>query len=101
MGIISDFDERLHGIVQGLGIGSYTKFIVQSYVEGYSKPSAELYAKAKQHAGSIDESWHVGDDPEKDAFTGTKTIIVDRENKIATDFQKISTLDELPALLNN
>lgn len=100
MGIISDFDERLAQIVNGLGIGSHVKFIVQSYVEGYSKPSAELYAAAKEHAGPIDESWHIGDDPEKDAFTGTKTIIIDRENKIATDFQKISTLEELPKLLN-
>lgn len=100
MGIISDFDERLPRIVEGLGIGSYVQFIVQSYVEGYSKPSQELYTSAKEKAGRIEESWHVGDDPKKDAFTDTKVIIVDRENKIATDFQKISTLEGLPQLLN-
>jgi len=100
MGIISDFDERLDRIVQGLGIGSYIKFIVQSYVEGYSKPSKELYTAAKEHAGATVESWHIGDDPEKDAFTDTNVIIVDRENSITTNFERISTLEELPRLLD-
>jgi FMN phosphatase YigB (HAD superfamily) len=97
MGVISDFDVRL------LGIDSYFKFVVQSLVEGYSKPSKELWQVAlrnAQMAEGEEEGYHIGDDPKKDAFTDATTIIVDRENVISTTFTRISTLEELPDLLN-
>ena len=100
MGVLSDFDVRLQGILEGLGIDSYFKFIIQSLVEGYSKPSKELWQAALQEAGSADECYHVGDDPKKDAFVDAKTIILDREHNITTTFTKISSLEELPDLLN-
>ena len=101
MGVISDFDERLDGILQGLGVSSYIAFIVQSFVEGYSKPSKELWTAAVAQAGGrVDEGWHVGDDPKKDAFEDATTIIVDRSGAITTDFQKIASLEQLPQLLN-
>jgi len=100
MGIISDFDERLESIVAEMGISPYIQFIVQSFVEGYSKPSAELYSAAKAHVGENLRSWHVGDDPQKDAFTDTRTIILDRNNTITrTSFPRIRSLDELPPLI--
>ena len=99
MGVISDFDERLEGILKGLGIASYFRFIVQSFVEGYSKPSNELWQAAITRAGKVDEGFHVGDDPQKDAFEDATTIILDRTNDIITDFRKISSLEELPELL--
>lgn len=101
MGMISDFDERLEGILQGLGVASYFQFVVQSFVEGYSKPSKELWRAALQKAGGADEKWHIGDDPEKDAFVNATTIILDRTHEIRTDFRKISSLDELPEILSN
>jgi FMN phosphatase YigB (HAD superfamily) len=101
MGVISDFDERLEGIQQGLGVSSYIAFIVQSFVEGYSKPSKELWTTAiSQAGGQVEEGWHVGDDPKKDAFEDPTIIIVDRSGAITTDFQKITSLEQLPRLLN-
>jgi FMN phosphatase YigB (HAD superfamily) len=101
MGVISDFDERLEGILKGLGIASYFRFIVQSFVEGYSKPSNELWQAAITRTGNVDEGFHVGDDPQKDAFQNATTIILDRKNGITTNFKKISSLEELPELFKN
>jgi len=78
LGVISDFDERL---------------------EGYSKPSKELWKIAIQRAGGADEAWHIGDDFKKDAFDEATTVILDRTNAITTAFHKISSLEELPELL--
>jgi putative hydrolase of the HAD superfamily len=100
MGIISDFDERLAGILSGLGIGTYFQFIVQSYVEGHSKPSHELWQVALERAGQVERGWHVGDDPKKDAFEDAVPIILDRQGTIETLFTRIRTLDELPSLLD-
>jgi len=100
MGVISDFDERLEGILRGLGVSSYITFIVQSFVEGYSKPSRHLWTAAVARAsGPVNEGWHVGDDPKKDAFEEATTVIVDRSGNIPTEFQKITSLEQLPALL--
>ena len=100
MGVISDFDERLEGILKGLGVSSYIAFIVQSFVEGYSKPSKELWTAAVAQAGGrVDQGWHVGDDPRKDAFEDATTIIIDRSGAITTDLQKIASLEQLPQLL--
>ena len=100
LGVISDFDERLEGILRGLGIRSYFRFVVQSFVEGYSKPSKELWQSAIAKIDKVDKGWHVGDDPKKDAFVDATIIIVARTNKIATSFTTISSLEELPGLLN-
>jgi putative hydrolase of the HAD superfamily len=100
MGVASDFDVRLQGILEGLGIDSYFQFVIQSLVEGYSKPSKELWEAAVQKAGSVDEGYHVGDDPKKDAFADAEIIILDREYNITTDFTTISSLEELPNILN-
>jgi FMN phosphatase YigB (HAD superfamily) len=99
MGVISDFDIRLEGVLQGLGIRSYFRFVVQSFVEGYNKPSRELWAAAMMKAGNLESGWHVGDDLEKDAFVDATTIILDRENGISTDFENISSLKGLPGLV--
>jgi FMN phosphatase YigB (HAD superfamily) len=99
MGVISDFDIRLEGVLQGLGIRSYFRFIVQSFVEGYNKPSKELWDAAIAKAGFVDEGFHVGDDPEKDAFADATTIILDRGDDITTEFRKISSLIDLPGIL--
>jgi putative hydrolase of the HAD superfamily len=100
IGVLSDFDIRLQGILQGLGVASHFQFIVQSFVEGYSKPSRELWEVAKERAGGVQDGWHVGDDPKKDAFDEATVIILDRQNDINTGFRKVTSLEQLPELLN-
>lgn len=101
LGVLSDFDIRLQSILDGFGISSYFKFVIQSLVEGYSKPSEELWAAALERGGvAVEEGYHVGDDPAKDAFMEAKTIILDRDSSITTTaFPRIQTLEELPDLL--
>jgi HAD superfamily hydrolase (TIGR01549 family) len=98
LGVISDFDERLEGILVGLGVRSYFKFIVQSFVEGLNKPSRELWAVAVKRAGVEGEAWHVGDDIEKDAFVDATSILLDRHGTI--DTLKITSLTQLLSILN-
>jgi HAD superfamily hydrolase (TIGR01549 family) len=98
LGVISDFDERLEGILLGLGIRSYFNFIVQSFVEGLDKPSRELWSVAVNRAGVKGEAWHVGDDAEKDAFVDATSILLDRHGIV--DVLKITSLTQLPSILN-
>jgi HAD superfamily hydrolase (TIGR01549 family) len=100
MGIISDMDNRLYSILDGLGIKSHFKFVILSYIEGYSKPSRALYEAALQNVGHVDEVWHVGDDPTKDAFENVNTVIIDRHGEIETEFTKIRSFEELPKILD-
>jgi putative hydrolase of the HAD superfamily len=97
MGVISDFDERLDGILAGLGVRRYFNFVVQSFIEGYSKPSKELYEVALRRAGES-EGVHIGDDLEKDAFTNATSILLDRNQP--PDGMKISSLTQLPSILS-
>jgi FMN phosphatase YigB (HAD superfamily) len=98
MGVISDFDERLEGIMTDLGVRSYFKFVVQSYVEGYSKPSKELWTAVVRKA-NVSNAWHVGDDIEKDAFSDATSILIDR-NSGTPGPNKIASLIELSTFLN-
>jgi putative hydrolase of the HAD superfamily len=101
LGVISDFDERLGDILSQLGILSYMQFVLPSFVVGYSKPSKELYLAAKSRARNVStESWHIGDDPQKDAFAETQTIILDRNDTISTEYVKIRSLNELSSILH-
>jgi FMN phosphatase YigB (HAD superfamily) len=115
-------DERLEGIVNGLGIGQFFEVIVQSYKFGMSKPDEALYFKAMTAAREITLAaggwfetcpWeagtdfqflgmgvHVGDNPEKDAFGNAIPVILDREDKLETrQFHKIRSLKDLPGLI--
>jgi FMN phosphatase YigB (HAD superfamily) len=94
----SDFDERLEGILVGLGVRSYFKFIVQSFVEELDKPSGKLWTVAVNRAGVKGEAWHVGDDTEKDAFVDATSIRLDRHG--IGDTLKITSLTQLPSILN-
>jgi Haloacid dehalogenase-like hydrolase len=115
LGIISEFDERLEGIINGLGIGEFFEFTVQSYEFYANKPSDALYIQGVLKAQTITEKqgalpftelgmevygWHIGDDPQKDAFQMAIPIILDRETTLETSFRKIRTLKDLvPELL--
>ena len=99
MGIMSDFDERLDVILKELGLRTYFKFIVQSYVEGWSKPSKELWAAAVEKGGVGGEAaWHVGDDVKKDTFVDATSILLDRNG--TSGILRITSLVQLPSILN-
>jgi len=67
LGIISNFDYRLYGILEGLGLRPFFDRITISSEAGFAKPSREIFAAALSAMG-LDraEAVHVGDSEHMD-----------------------------------
>lgn len=88
IGVISNFDNRLHDIIPSLGLKPYFDFIVTSEDAQTSKPDPGIFdlAATKSRLDSLepDQILHVGDDLDKDYF-GARSVcwnalLVDRWN---------------------
>ncbi|CAK1554036.1 unnamed protein product [Leptosia nina] len=74
LGVISNFDPRLHEVLHQLNLTTYFKFVLTSYEVGYNKPDKAIFQLAKMQTKfniSSEECLHIGDDYEKD-FEGAK-----------------------------
>lgn len=72
MGIISNFDTRLHGVLETLGLRKYFKTITLSSITGYAKPNPKIFASAlRKHHCAPNKAWYVGDSIEHD-YRGAK-----------------------------
>lgn len=103
--VISNFDSRLYGILEGLGIDFWFDSIVISSRVGYAKPAPEIFhAALRLHRLKPEEALHVGDSPDKDAAgarsAGLLGVLVDRNGRSAPEAApRIQNLRELPALI--
>jgi len=62
LGVISNFDFRLYGLLDGLGLRAYFDSITISSEAGYAKPRREIFDTAlARHRTSAAEAMHVGD----------------------------------------
>lgn len=67
LGIISNFDSRLFGLLEGLGIARFFASVVISAQVGAAKPAQEIFTHALTlHHLQSDEALHVGDSYEAD-----------------------------------
>ena len=67
LGVISNFDSRLHRILQALGIARHFEQITVSSEVGAEKPSSHIYRVALEKFGvAPGEALHVGDEEEAD-----------------------------------
>ncbi|PZC86323.1 hypothetical protein B5X24_HaOG211484 [Helicoverpa armigera] len=69
VGVISNFDPRLHDILQNVSLIKHFDFIITSYEVGYSKPDEQIFKGAISKCNkdiSPSEALHVGDDVVKD-----------------------------------
>jgi putative hydrolase of the HAD superfamily len=65
--VISNFDSRLNGILEGLGVAHRFKHIFLSSRAGYAKPAPEIFHKAlEQHGLKAADALHVGDSQQSD-----------------------------------
>lgn len=107
LAVISNFDSRLFGILEGLGISRWVDSVVISSQAGYAKPAVEIFEKALKHHGlAPEQAFHVGDSFEKDALgasrAGLTGVLLDRSGKEArTDFPRIRTLREILPLVDS
>ncbi len=105
LGVISNFDTRLFGILRGLGIADLIATVTIPSLAHAAKPAARIFRVAlEQHALDPDEAIHVGNDLKEDLegarAAGLTGVLLDRGRKhAALSIPTIRCLDELPALL--
>jgi len=68
LGIISNFDSRLYGILIGLGIDRFFESVTLSSFAGAAKPSPRIFQRAlTKHAVVAADALHIGDSLVEDA----------------------------------
>jgi len=90
LGIVSNFDSRLHRILAALDIAPYFEHVVVSSEAGAEKPSTHIFQLALQRfAVSPQEALHTGDEPEADwrgaTTAGLHTFELRRPHNSLTD----------------
>ncbi len=74
LGVLSNFDYRLYGILDGLGLGRYFDSITISSEAGYAKPAPEIFRIAlDSHGVAAGEAIHVGDSDSHD-LAGARAV---------------------------
>ncbi|MFY9268878.1 MAG: HAD-IIIA family hydrolase [Candidatus Manganitrophaceae bacterium] len=87
LGVISNFDSRLEGVLRSLNLLHFFKTLTFSSREGVAKPSPEIFKRAlKEGQLSPGESIYVGDSPHHDIegaqAVGMKVFLVDRKGVV-------------------
>jgi len=73
LGIISNFDSRLHAVLEGLELENYFQSITISSSVGAAKPNPQIFATAlNKHQCEPYQAWHIGDSRNED-FEGAKS----------------------------
>lgn len=83
LGVISNFDYRVYGILSGLGLGVYFDSMTISSEAGWAKPASEIFNLAlERHGLTPAEALHVGDSEQMDLAgaqaAGIAGVLIDR-----------------------
>jgi putative hydrolase of the HAD superfamily len=107
LGVISNFDSRLFGLLEGLGLARFFAPVVISSQAGAAKPETAIFHRALTYHGlRPDEALHVGDNYEADVVgartAGLTPVWVDRRaHDLSTDgYLWVKSLAEIPAILD-
>jgi putative hydrolase of the HAD superfamily len=103
LGIISNWDRRLAGLLEGLGIAGLLDTIVSSAEVGLHKPDPRIFQLACDRVGvEPADAVHVGDHHYADILgasaVGMVPVLIDRQEAPESG-RGIGTLDELEAFL--
>jgi putative hydrolase of the HAD superfamily len=105
LGLISNFEEWLEGLLESLQVAHFFDVTVISGVEGVEKPDARIFHLALERAGVEPErSVYVGDNPAFDIeaarAVGMVPVLIDRRGRHEdTDAIRITSLEDLPAAI--
>jgi putative hydrolase of the HAD superfamily len=67
LGVVSNFDSRLHQVLPALGLADFFSSVTISTEVGAAKPAPLIFQAALQkHHCTSDQAWHVGDSLEED-----------------------------------
>jgi putative hydrolase of the HAD superfamily len=83
LGVVSNFDGRLPGLMAGLGLAPLVDAVTHSSLAGAAKPDPAIFHAALTRLGvAPPEALHVGDDPRADVegarAAGMHALLVDR-----------------------
>ena len=100
LGIVSNWDSRLFGLSEGLGLRPYLDFILASAVVGAAKPHPKIFEEALKKADvRPHEAIHVGDSLEDDVKgaegAGIRAVFLDRKGIRSSQTPTISELQFL------
>ena len=96
LGVVSNFDQRLHGILDALGIAALLETVVLPADCGCEKPDRRIFEVALDRLGcSAARTVYVGDDTEKDT-NGARLA-----GLVAIDLADLGPLEALPARLQS
>jgi putative hydrolase of the HAD superfamily len=106
LGVVSNWDSRLPGLLRELGLRRFFGPIAVSALEGCEKPSPRIFRVAAERAGvEVGQMLHVGDrrleDRDGAERAGARALLVDRERADAADGLRrvCSYLDQVRAEL--
>jgi putative hydrolase of the HAD superfamily len=108
LGLISNWDVRLAGLLEQLGLRAHLDWIVISCAVGVEKPDPAIFQRAVAECElPPDRIVHVGDSLEEDAMgarrAGLHSVWLKRENTASgaapADVVTVSSLTEVPDLL--
>jgi putative hydrolase of the HAD superfamily len=67
LGVVSNFDSRLHQVLPALGLAEFFSSVTISTEVGAAKPAAPIFQAALQKHNCVPaQAWHVGDSLEED-----------------------------------
>ena len=103
LGIISNWDERLHPLLGELGLCDRFDAIVVSHDTGHAKPAPEIFHRASAQLGvAADFILHVGDNATEDVVgargAGMQAVLLDRKLARCNE-GTVASLAELPVAL--
>jgi putative hydrolase of the HAD superfamily len=86
VGVVSNWDDRLHGLLEKLGLAKHFDSRTISYEVGAEKPDARIFLTALRRARvTAGEALHVGDSYDEDVCgaerVGMRALLVDREGR--------------------
>jgi putative hydrolase of the HAD superfamily len=105
VGVVSNWSDRLPGLLEGLGLAPRLDFALVSCLERCEKPEPEIFERALRRAGvAPEEALHAGDHPEKDVAgarrVGIEAVLVDHAGESPhVDAPRVRSLAELLALV--
>ncbi|KAJ1976491.1 Haloacid dehalogenase-like hydrolase domain-containing protein 3, partial [Dimargaris cristalligena] len=97
VGVVSNSDERTGELIQALGLGQWTDFILVSATFGFEKPAPQIFQEALRLGHSAPENTlHVGDHRENDYLAPKRlamhSLLLDR---------RCSNANRTPGVINN
>jgi putative hydrolase of the HAD superfamily len=101
LAVLSNFDTRLEGLLDGLGLAPYFAGVHLSARLGAAKPDERIFRAALQwHGLQPHEAWHVGDSWREDwqgaNHAGLKAWLIDRAAQTdETRFERLASLKHL------